>query len=56
MSLNVEKHMQDRQFNPLSQDAKITASIYICINWENMQWQNTALNQANRSTSLDSEI
>jgi hypothetical protein len=56
MSLNVEKYMQDRQVNPLSQDAKNTLSIYICINQENVQSQNTALNQANRSTSLDSEI
>jgi hypothetical protein len=56
MPLNVEKYMQDRQVNPLSQDAKNTHSTYICNNWENMQWQHTALNQANRSSSLDSEI
>jgi hypothetical protein len=48
MSLDVEKHMQDRQVNPLSQDTKNTHSIYIFINRENMQWQNTALNRANR--------
>jgi hypothetical protein len=56
MSLNAEKYMQDRWVNPLSQDVKNTPNTYICINWENMQWQDTALNQANRSTSLDSEI
>lgn len=55
-SLNVEKYMQDRWVNPLSQDAKNTPNTYICINWENIQWQDTAVNQANRSTFLDSEI
>jgi hypothetical protein len=56
MSQNAEKYMQDRQINQLSQDANNTCSIYICINQENVQSQNTALNEANRSTSLDSEI
>jgi hypothetical protein len=56
MSLKVEKHMHVRHVNPLGHDAKNTPSIYICIHQENMQWQNTALNQANRSTSLDSEM
>jgi hypothetical protein len=56
MSLNVEKYMQDRQVNPLSQDAKNTPSIYICIIQQNMQRQNTTVNQANRSTLLDNEI
>jgi hypothetical protein len=39
MSLNVGKNIQDGEVNPLSEDAKNTPSIYICINQENMQWQ-----------------
>jgi hypothetical protein len=48
MSLNVGNNMQDRKVNALSKDAKNTPSIYICINRENVQWQDITLNQANR--------